>query len=308
MTPIPIIAGPTAVGKTDLSIELAELIGGEIVNADSRQVYRGMTIGTAKPSPEELKRVRHHLIDILEVTEPFSAGKFLKVAESSIADIVRRGKKPVIVGGSTLYLSALTHGLADIPDVPAHFRAELEDDAKRHGYDVLFRELEAVDPAAASTMDPSKTQRIVRALEVYRGTGSPLSSFYKTRTRLPFDFAAFVLNRNRDQLYDRINARVDSMIEHGLVDEVTVLRHDGLHDNLYPLRSPGYRETIMFLRGEIGKDEMRRLIARNTRRYAKRQLTWFRRYPEKHWIEAENVTARIVESRLVSHVIDHTPA
>ncbi|NND72684.1 MAG: tRNA (adenosine(37)-N6)-dimethylallyltransferase MiaA [Rhodothermales bacterium] len=303
LTPIPIIAGPTGVGKTSVSLELASILDAEIVNADSRQVYRGMTIGTAKPSDAELRKVPHHMIDILEIDEVFSAGKFMSLAQSCIQDIVDRDKIPIVVGGSTLYISSLTHGLADIPKIPNHYRTDIEDAGTRLGFDQLYQELAAVDPESAKSMDPTKTQRIVRALEVYRATGRTLSSFHSTPLKLPYDFSLFVLNRPRPELYDRINSRVAQMLDGGLVDEVAGLRDGGKYDDLYPLRSPGYREAIQFLRGDITESEMTRLIARDSRRYAKRQLTWFRRYPDKYWIDAASTSATTIAESLRDHLI-----
>ena len=303
-TVIPILTGPTGVGKTELSLDFAELLNGEIVNADSRQVFRGMTIGTAKPRPEESRGIDHHLVDILDIDQHNSAGLFMRSAEEAFTDILARGKTPIVVGGSTLYVSALTHGLADIPDIPGNFRSTLEHRAELEGYDTLYRELELIDPQSASRMDSTKSQRIIRALEVYKATGKTLSSFHQNPQVLPYSFSVYVLNRPRDLLYDRINCRVDEMLNSGLQEEVEALRDEGANDHLYPLRSPGYSEVISHLKNEIPRDEMIRLIKRNTRRYAKRQLTWFRRYPSTHWIDIESCTASGMVASMGAHIFN----
>lgn len=283
--PILALIGPTAVGKTALSLTLAERLGGEIVSADSRQVYRSLTIGTAKPSPEELARVPHHFIDELDLDEPFSAGRFAEAASARIRDILRRGRVPVVVGGSTLYLEALMHGLADIPETTPATRDVLMARLRDEGGDVLYRELERLDPTSAATMDATKTQRVVRALEVLRDTGRPLSYYHAHRTPPPFAFGPVVLTRPRAELYERINRRVDQMLEAGLLDENRRLLDAGVSPGLNPLRTIGYREPLAYLRGEVGYDEMVRRLKQNTRRYAKRQLTWFRRRATYRWLD-----------------------
>lgn len=266
-----------------MGLALAEHIGGEIVSADSRQVYRQLTIGTAKPSPAELARVPHHFIDELDFSEPFSAGRFAEEAAERIRAVLQRGAIPIVVGGSTLYVEALLHGLADVPPTSPRTRKRLMQRLDAEGADVLFRELLEVDPASAATMDATKTQRVVRALEVYEDTGRPLSDFHAQRAAAPFDFTPIVLTRPRPELYDRINRRVERMLDAGLVEENRrLLEHP---DGLNPLRTIGYREPMAYLRGEIDYDEMEHLLKRNSRRYAKRQLTWFRRHAEYRWLD-----------------------
>jgi tRNA dimethylallyltransferase len=282
---IPAIIGPTAVGKTELSIALAEHIDGEIISADSRQIYKQLSIGTAKPDSEQLQRVPHHFIDELDITQPFSAGRFAEAATERIDEILRRGRTPIVVGGSTLYIEALVHGLAEIPPTTAATRLMLMERLDREGEDALFRELLTVDPASAGTMDATKTQRVVRALEVYMDTGQPLSSYHMQKVASPYRFAPRVLTRPRPELYDRINRRVDDMIEQGLIEENRILQHLVQSRTPNPLRTIGYCEPLSYLRGEIEHDEMVRQIKRNTRRYAKRQLTWFRRHDEYVWID-----------------------
>ncbi len=283
------LIGPTAVGKTALSLDLAERLGAEIVSADSRQVYRPLTIGTAKPTVEELARVRHHFIDELELGDPFSAGRFAEQAEARIAEILSRGRKPLVVGGSTLYLEALLHGLAEIPATSPATRDRLMHRLGDEGRAALFAELQRLDPASASRMDATKTQRVVRALEVLHDTGRPLSHYHTQRSTPRFDFAPVVLSRPRAVLYERINRRVDHMLEAGLLDENRRLLEAGVSPTLNPLRTIGYREPLAHLRGEVEYAEMVRRLKRNTRRYAKRQLTWFRRHPGYRWLDLRAV-------------------
>lgn len=289
--PIPTITGPTAVGKTELSLDVAERLGAEIVSVDSRQVYKELTIGTAKPSPEAQARVPHHFIGERSLQEPFSAGAYAEAANERIRAILDRGNRPLVVGGATLYLHALQYGLADIPDVDDTVRERLEERLEQEGKEALYEELQEIDPQQAAEMDPTKTQRVIRALEVYHGTGNTLSHYYEQQPEPPFDYVTVVLNRDREKLYDRINRRVDRMLDEGLLEEVrSVMDIEGVRLDEPPLSTIGYREPIQYLQGEIDYDEMVRLVKRNTRRYAKRQLTWFRRYDEYHWRQVPDTT------------------
>jgi len=288
---LPTLAGPTAVGKTELSLELAEALDAEIVSVDSRQIYEELTIGTAKPSPEARAQVPHHFIGERSVQRPISAGDYADIANERIRELLERGRTPLIVGGATLYLHALQYGLADIPDVDDEVRARLEERLEREGPEALYEELKQVDPVQAEKNDPTKTQRVIRALEVYHGTGKPLTHYHENQPEPPFSYTTVVLNRDRECLYDRINRRVDRMLEAGLLAEVRdVMDIDGVQLDEPPLSTIGYREPIQHLRGEIDYDEMVRLVKRNTRRYAKRQLTWFRRYDEYTWMDASETT------------------
>lgn len=280
-----ILTGPTAVGKTDLSLRLAQELGAEIISADSRQIYRELTIGTAKPDAATLAAVPHHFIDERTLGEPFSAGTFAREAEDRIRAITSRGRVPLVVGGSTLYLHALQYGLAAIPPIDASVRHALQDRLEREGANKLFDELQAVDPAAAATLDPTKTQRLIRALEVYHGTGRPISTFHADQPPPPFSFRTIVLTRPREELYQRIERRVDQMIADGLIDEVRSILDAGFDPSLNALQTIGYQEVIAYLQDQVPFDEMVRLIKRNTRRYAKRQLTWFRRIDGALWVE-----------------------
>ena len=284
--PILVLAGPTAVGKTALSLGLARELGAEIVSADSRQIYRELTIGTAKPSAEELADVRHHFIDELSLGEPFSAGMFARAAEERIRSIGQRGRAALVAGGSTLYLEGLIHGLDEVPETRVETREHLMQRLKQEGAAVLFSELQQIDPASAGTMDATKSQRIVRALEVYHDTGTPLSHYHGSATPA-FDALVIVLDRPREILYERINRRVDAMLAEGLLEENRALLAAEVPDDLTIMRTIGYAEPRAHLRGEIAYDEMVRRLKRNTRRYAKRQLTWFRRHPEYQWMDLE---------------------
>jgi len=285
-----VLTGPTAVGKTALSLALAERIGAEIVSVDSRQIYRELVIGTAPPSHAERERVMHHLIEIWPLEAPLSAGIYVREAEACIRAILARGKTPLVVGGSTLYLAALQDGLADIPDVTPELRETINMRLIEEGAEALYRELERVDPASAATMDASKSQRLVRALEVYYGSGRPLSHYHGLRQAPAFTYRTIILNTDREVLYDRIDRRVDAMLDAGLVDEVRgLLTRYGPH--LPALRTIGYQEPIAMLQGQIDAEEMRQLIQRNTRRYAKRQLTWFRRFDGYQWMDVDEAMA-----------------
>jgi tRNA dimethylallyltransferase len=274
------------VGKTERSLALAEALGAEIVSADSRQVYRGLDVGTAKPSPAERARVPHHFVDARAPDAPWTAGQFAREAEGRIGEILGRGRVPLVVGGSTLYLDALVHGLADVPAAPPEVRAALmREAATPEGRARLVAELAAADPAAAATIDHANPQRLVRALEVLRATGQPPSAFQQERPRPAYRWRVVVLTRPRETLYQRIDTRVDAMLAAGLVEENRRLLAEGHALDASPFRTIGYQEPLAYLRGEIGYDEMVRLLKQNTRRYAKRQLTWFRRHPGSLWVD-----------------------
>ena len=285
--PFIILAGPTAVGKTALSLAVAEKLNAEIISIDSRQIYKELTIGTAKPSNEELARIPHHFISERSIHHPVSAGQFAALAEERISSILKRGKIPLVVGGSTLYIHALQFGLAAIPEVAPHFRTKLTQRLEEEGPELLYNELEAIDPVAAETMDATKTQRMIRALEVYYGTGHTLSYYHQHPSKPAYSYKTYILHRNRDHLYARINQRVDGMLSEGLVEEVAQLIKDPEITTLPVMRTIGYMEVIEYLQGAYDHDEMVRLIKRNSRRYAKRQLTWFKRFEDYCWLDLD---------------------
>jgi tRNA dimethylallyltransferase len=286
--PLLVIVGPTASGKTALGIRLAKRFGGEIISGDSMQVYRGMDIGTAKATPEERREIPHHLIDIVDPDVPFSVSEFKRLAREKIEEIHRRGKLPIIVGGTGLYIEAVTHDylMPHVPENPV-LREELRELALREGNEALHLRLREVDPDTADKLHPNDVKRMIRALEVYHGTGQPFSKL-AGKGESPYDALWIGLTLRRDLLYDRINRRVDRMIEDGLVEEVKRLVLKGYHRGLTSMQGIGYKEIIRFLEGEISLEEAVHLIKKGTRKYAKRQFSWFRRLPEIHWFDMED--------------------
>ena len=280
-----ILVGPTASGKTEVSIRLAGELGAEIISADSRQLFKFMDIGTAKPSAAERARIKHHFVDELSPNEEMSAGEFGSRGREVIADIFRRGRIPLVVGGSGLYIRSLVDGLFEGPGADREFRRILEDRWKAGGKKEILEELRRVDPMSADTIDPTKSRRVIRALEVYHITGRPLSEHHKENsippTMLPIVFG---LEWERKALYDRINRRCADMLDRGFLDEVERLEQMGYTEKLNALNTVGYKEAFAYRRGEIGYNEMLRLFQQNSRRYAKRQLTWFRADARIHWI------------------------
>lgn len=277
--PLVAIVGPTAVGKTAYAIALARELDGEIVSADSRQVYRGMAIGTAQPSPAELAAVPHHLIGFLDPADDFSLGTYQHLAAAVIADITRRGKVPLLVGGTGQYVMAVLEGwqVPEVPPQPA-FRAALEAEAAQHGAAVLHDRLAAIDPIAAARIPPTNVRRVVRALEVYEVTGQPISA-QQRRTPPPYSITTRWLTRQREQLYQRIDARVDQMMAEGLLDEVQTLVQGGYGWHLSAMSSLGYVQFRPFLAGEASLDACIERLKFDTHAFARRQDTWFRRLP-----------------------------
>lgn len=298
MTTVPIIAGPTAVGKTEIAVDVADRLGAEIISADSRQVYRELTIGTAKPTPAQRERVRHHFIDERCLDEPWSAGQFEAEARQRIALLSERGTRSVVTGGSTLYVHALMYGLADVPDLHPDVVALTNRELDTLGSARLHDALRAVDPVAAERIDPTNSHRVARALAVYRSTGRPIGSFFRG-TEPDRSFRLVLLERDRAHLYDRINRRVDAMVNDGLLEEVRGLVTHGVDTAAPALRSIGYAELVEYLDGATDMDEAVRLIKRNSRRYAKRQLTWFRRYTDALRLDA-TLPAAVLVHRILS--------
>ncbi|NLO36695.1 MAG: tRNA (adenosine(37)-N6)-dimethylallyltransferase MiaA [Clostridiaceae bacterium] len=288
MNPVILITGPTASGKSALALRLAEWLDGEIVSADSMQIYRGMDIGTAKATPAERARVVHHLLDIREPGEPFSVVDYQREASAAIRQIQTRGKTAVLCGGTGQYLSALTDGLtfASAGADPA-VRAELEQLAARDGSEALWQKLAALDPASAGRIQPGDKKRLVRALEVSVLTGRPMSEHLaRSRDRAPeFAFNSFCLNHDRPELYRRIDQRVRDMVERGLVEEVRALLARPLPAGSTCLQAIGYKELAETIAGSQPLSEAVARIQQATRRYAKRQLTWFRKMKGLIWLE-----------------------
>lgn len=300
---IPIIAGPTAVGKTALSIALAKQIDAEIVSADSRQIYAPFRIGTARPTPDEMSGVVHHLMGDWPLDRPYSSGIFAELARKLIPSIQARGKRVVVVGGSTLYVDALLNGLSDIPPVDPATRETLNAEVKAGGLPGLYNELAAADPAFAATLDPTKSQRIVRGLEVLRGTGRPLSDFHTPPPLPDQEYRLIVLHTDRKLLYDRINARVDRMMEDGLLDECRDALKVFPNVSLNAWRTIGYQELLPVLQGGVALEEAMATIKRNSRRYAKRQLTWYRRYPDAEWLDLAAEGVEVCAARLATSLM-----
>jgi len=279
------IVGPTASGKSALALRAAEELGAEIVNADALQIYRGLEIGTGKPTPEEQARVPHHLVDVLDPTERFSAGEFARRAAAALSVIGRRGRVALVVGGSGLYLRALLSGIAAVPPVAPDVRRVLADRLRREGLGALRAELERRDPATARRVDPADKQRTLRALEVAIGTGVPISTWVAQRSIRTVPECLWIgLTLPRALLYDRIAARVRRMAESGWLDEVRALLASGVPRDAPALQAIGYADWMRHLDGEIGYEATVERIERATRRYAKRQETWFRRETAVRWL------------------------
>jgi tRNA dimethylallyltransferase len=304
--PIPVIIGPTAVGKTDLSLALARDLDAEIIGGDSRQVYRFLDIGTAKPSLAQRHVVPHHLIDILNPDEPLNAARFAQLAWGCMHAIEARGKQPLIVGGSGLYIRALTDGLFAGPGANPRLRTTLEAEAHSLGLQALHDRLAAVDQAAANRIHPHDRVRIIRALEIYTLTGKPISQWqcqWQNPIR-PRSFVLIGLTRDRENLRRRIAARTEAMLQMGLESEVRGVLGLGYSATLPTLQSVGYREIVAYLGGAWDLSQARELIERHTWRLAKRQMTWFRHMPGIHWIslteESESAAIELVHSLLAN--------
>jgi tRNA dimethylallyltransferase len=282
------IVGPTGSGKSALAMIVAERLGAEIVNADSRQLYAGMDIGTAKPSAEERGRVPHHLIDVRTAERPLDVAEFVAMGRAAILDIARRGRKALVVGGSGFYLRALRGGIFSGPSASSEIRAELEEIAAERGIPFLHDELMKIDPPSASRIQRNDLYRIVRALEVHRITGIPIS-VHQERHRFAereFDTLTIALKVPRAQLYEGINQRFDAMVAAGFVEEVRRLVAAGYSPERAPLNSIGYREITAFIRGEMALAAAVELAKRKTRQFAKRQLTWFHNEEDVTWVDA----------------------
>lgn len=282
-----LVVGPTASGKSELAVSLAERFAGEIVNADSMQVYRGMDVGTAKPSIDILQRVPHHLFGIVTPEVNFTAANFQSLARQVIGEIHGRRNLPIVVGGTGLYIRALLHGLSPSPGGDEGFRAELSAIAEREGNGVLLERLRSVDPSAAARLHVNDRLRIIRALEVYQQSGQPFSLYQSGHGFAESWCSALKIGIDvpREELYRRINLRVEQMIAAGLVEEVQSLLAAGYSRQLKALRSIGYKEICAYLAGEITLPRAVELIKRDSRHYAKRQLTWFKREAEINWVE-----------------------
>jgi tRNA dimethylallyltransferase len=287
-----LIVGPTCSGKTNLSLKLVQLIPSEIISADSRQIYKLLDIGTAKPSKSQLEKVTHHLIDILHPSENYDASLFEKDAENAIEKILRKNKTPIVAGGSGLYIKALIDGIFDTADKNEDYRKELLQKRKERGNEFLYEELKKNDPVSAGKMLPQNWKRVMRALEVYHTTGEPIWKHHKIQSsskEKKYLFKQFGLNWDRNKLYENIDKRVDEMIENGFVEEVKNILSKCYNKNLNSLNTVGYKEIIQYLDGEFSLGRAIELIKRNTRHYAKRQLTWFRKDERIQWFDISDL-------------------
>ena len=285
-----ILTGPTAVGKTKLSVELAAKVGGEIISADSMQVYRGMDIGSAKVTKEEMNGIRHHLIDILDPTEEFNITMFQDFAKKAMAEIYSRGNIPIIVGGTGFYIQSV---LYDIDFTKSEddggLRRELEEKASKEGKQYMHDWLGQLDPESAQSIPTGNVRRVIRAIEYYLQNGTKISDHNRQQREKssPYDFKYFVLNMDRTRLYDRIEKRIDLMLQEGLVEEVKRLKELGCRKGMTSMQGLGYKEILSFLDGECSLTDAVTLLKRDTRHFAKRQLTWFRREQDVIWVDKE---------------------
>lgn len=291
-----VIVGPTASGKTAVSIELAKKINGEIISADSMQIYKYMDIGTAKPTLEEMQGIKHYMLDVVMPDETFNVAKYKSMAESAIEGILKKGKVPIIVGGTGLYINTLVDGI-EFADVPGdeEYRNELIEKGYREGAMSIYKELEKIDSESAKKIDPNNIRRVARALEIYKVTGKTKTQLdIESRKEVKYDYRLFGMEWDRETLYNRIDLRVDKMIEAGLIDEVRNVTEKFKISNT-AVQGLGYKEVIEFLNGNISYEEMIEKLKLETRHYAKRQLTWFRRDKRIKWIKPdENATCVII--------------
>ena len=302
--PLIILTGPTAVGKTALSIWLAKAVDGEIISADSMQVYRKMNIGTAKIQQSEMQGVRHHLIDILDPGEDFNVVLFKKYALEAMKDIYSRGKIPVVVGGTGFYIQALLYDINfEDNDNDMSYREELQTLAAEHGNSYIHDMLAGVDPESAEKIHENNVKRVIRALEFYKKTGTKISEHNEAESQKesPYNFEYFVLNDDRQKLYDRIDRRIDIMLEDGLLDEVKSLVDEGYSRDLVSMQGLGYKEMIDYIQERYTLDEAVYTLKRDTRHFAKRQVTWFKREKQVTWVNKNEFDS---EADILSFMIE----
>lgn len=303
-TPLIILTGPTAVGKTDLSIQLAKAVDAEIVSADSMQIYKYMDIGSAKVTEEEMQGVKHYLVDEIEPDMPFSVSEYKRMAEEYIDEISSRGKNVIVTGGTGLYLNSLIYDMDfGKSDANQELREELNKELEENGPAYMYEKLVSLDKEAAERIHPNNTKRVIRAIEVAM-SGEKMNDFSKDlRYNKKYRPIVIVLNRDRQALYDRINLRVDIMLKNGLIEEVKGLLEKGYTKDMISMQGIGYKEIIKYFDGEYTLDEAIEIIKRDSRRYAKRQLTWFRRYEDAKWFEIDKFdSAEELKNAVVSYV------
>ena len=306
-----ILAGPTAVGKTEISLALAKSLCGEIISADSAQVYKYMDIGTAKLKEEEMQGIRHYMIDEVTPDMDFSVAQFREKAELYIRDINDRGKLPIITGGTGLYINSLLNNLEFTDSISDEvYRKEMQETAQVKGNEYVHAMLEAVDPASYKRLHPNDLRRVIRALEVYKHTGRPISYFQEESRKQPprYDFAYITLTMDRRKLYERIDQRVDKMMASGLVEEVEGLIKRGYGRELNSMQALGYKEIADYLHGLITKDEAVRILKRDTRHYAKRQLTWFRGDKRVNWVDVGSFFRKeVIVENIIRYIAGKIP-
>ena len=292
-----VICGPTASGKTSLSIELAKKINGEIISCDSMQIYKDMDIGTAKPSQEEMQGVKHYLLSIIKPTQRYSVAEYKKDAEKAIEEILAKNKTPIVVGGTGLYIDSLIYGIEyQNIKLDEQYREKLEKRVLEEGLEVLYKEAKKIDEQAIQKISPNDQKRILRILEIYHATGKTKTQqeIESRKNDIKYDYKVFALNMEREKLYERINKRVDIMIEQGLIKEVEELLNKY---SQFPtaMQGLGYKEVVEYLQRKITKEEMIEKVKRETRRYAKRQITWFRKNKQTIWLDASKGDSNIEE-------------
>jgi tRNA dimethylallyltransferase len=300
-----VIIGPTAVGKTKLSIEMAQRYNGEIISGDSMQIYRGMDIGTAKIKKDEMEGIPHYLIDIKEAFENFSVAEFQLLVRAKIDEIANKGKLPIIVGGTGLYIQSVIYDyqFSDVPGDEA-YRLLLEERVQKIGNEALYKELLEVDPGSAAQIHPNNVRRVIRALEIFHLTGKTMQEFQSTQQPdLLYNTAIVGLSMEREKLYERINYRVDLMIEEGLIEEVKGFYQQGLRD-CQSIQAIGYKEIYAYLEGKVTLEEAIVNLKQNSRRYAKRQLTWFRNKMDVSWFDMTNVENTAKKITEISHCVE----
>ena len=304
--PLVVLTGPTAVGKTELSISLAKQINGEIISADSMQVYTKMDIGTAKIKKEEMDGVKHYLIDVLDPSEDFNVVRFQTMAKQAMEEIYAKGKIPIVVGGTGFYIQALLNNINfDDNDADTSYREELEALVKEKGAEYLHNMLREVDEKSAEAIHMNNSKRVIRALEFYHQTGKRMSEHNEEESKKEsaYNSAYFVLNCDRELLYNRINKRIDLMVEEGLLEEVQALKEEGYSRDLVSMQGLGYKEILAYLDGEISLDEAIYILKRDTRHFAKRQLTWFRREKEVIMVDKDKLTTLDEQLGLITKVL-----
>lgn len=303
--PVPLIAviGPTAAGKTEVGIKLAEAVRGEIISVDSMQIYRSMDIGTAKPAPALLKRVPHHLIDILNPDELYNAGMFCDDADAVISRLVGERTPSVLVGGTALYFRSLINGIIPVPEISETVRSDVRNTAKNNGVEAIYQRLLQADPISAKALHPNDITRLSRALEVYMETGVSIREFQERHRFSEQRYNALFIGTawSREDLYQRINRRVEIMVEEGLIEETRNLLEMGYGPDLPSMNSIGYRQAVQYIEGELSLDEMIRDIQQKSRRYAKKQITWYKKDDTVRWIDGTNLDSVSVK-KAAEHV------